>query len=110
MSENNAIQEFPSSKLIFGDNELNEQKNTIHIRVQQRTARNHLTTIQGLTANSDIKSILKSLKKKFATNGTIVKKDDESVIQLQGNIGHDVKDFLVELNVCEKDDIRVHGL
>jgi translation initiation factor 1 len=97
--------------MIFGDAELNEKKDNVHIRVHQRTARSHLTSIQGLNKDLDLKLILKALKKKFATNGTIVKKEEtnESVIQLQGDIGEELKKYLVDNNICSNDGVKVHG-
>lgn len=41
-------------------------------RIQQRNGRKTLTTVQGLSADYDLKKIVRACKKEFACNGTIV--------------------------------------
>jgi translation initiation factor SUI1 len=35
--------------------------------------------------------------------------DDGNVIQLQGDMRQNILDFLVKTNICQKDEIKVHG-
>ena len=44
----------------------------IHIRIQQRNSRKTLTTVQEITDDYDKKKLVKTFKKKFACNGTII--------------------------------------
>ena len=82
----------------------------IHIRIQQRSGRKTLTTLQGLPPELDFRRILKAFKKEFCCNGTIV--DDEElgkVIQLQGDQRKKIHDFLVEEGICKKSQVKIHG-
>ena len=83
---------------------------SIDIRVQQRSGRKTLTTVQGLPTSIDPKRALKAFKKGFACNGTIV--DDPElgeVIQLSGDQRQKVATVLVDEGICNKDEIKVHG-
>jgi len=87
-----------------------QPQNYIHVRIQQRNGRKTLTTVQGLPKEYDPKRILKTLKKDFATNGTIVEdKDLGEVIQLQGDQRVKIFDFIkTELGIDQK-NIKIHG-
>ncbi len=115
------------------DEESNVTQGMIHVRVQQRTGRKALTTIQGISNDYDLKKIVKVLKKvsrvqyhprrhrlfrqcgmlcfadafraqEFACNGCIV---DHSrygeVIQLQGDQRIEVCQFLVACGMVTKE-------
>lgn len=87
-----------------------DKRDYIHIRIQQRNGRKTLTTIQGLPKDFDPKRILKTLKKEFATNGTVV--DDPElgeVIQLQGDQRQKFHDFMVKDLEIKKQNIKIHG-
>jgi hypothetical protein len=59
----------------------------VHIRIQQRNGRKTLTTVQGLSSNYDLKKIVRSCKKEFACNGTVVDHHEYGeVLQLQGTL------------------------
>lgn len=81
----------------------------IHIRVQQRTSRKYITIVEGLSNELDIKKILKSMKKKFVCNGTILKNEDNKIINLSGDHRQKVKDFFIKYNIVDKNDIIIHG-
>jgi translation initiation factor 1 len=87
-----------------------QPQNYIHVRIQQRNGRKTLTTVQGLPKEYDPKRILRTLKKDFATNGTIVEdKDLGEVIQLQGDQRVKIFEFLdKELGIPQK-NIKIHG-
>ena len=83
---------------------------SVHIRSQQRNGRKSLTTIAGLAEDLDLDKILKVMRKMFSTNGTILHDEDAGdIIQLQGDRRHDACDFLVRYNICQKNEIKVHG-
>jgi len=82
----------------------------VHVRVQQRSGRKCITTVAGLADDLDVKRICKAFKKNFSCNGA-VQKDEESgeVIQLSGDQRTNVKDFLVDQEICHADTIVLHG-
>jgi len=87
---------------------VNEQP--IHIRVQQRTGRKSLTTVQGLARDLNLKKILKVFKKEFSCNGTIIRsKEMGKIIQVQGDQRENISNFLKEENICMKESIKIHG-
>lgn len=82
----------------------------LDIRVQQRSGRKTLTTVQGLPRSLDPKRVLKAFKKNFACNGTIVDDPDlGEVIQLSGDQRQKIATVLVDEGICGKDEIKVHG-
>jgi translation initiation factor 1 len=85
-------------------------KQQLDLRIQQRNGRKTLTTLQGLPKEYDSKKILKSFKKVFACNGTIVE-DDElgEVLQLSGDQRIKIAEFLVNEKIAKKVDIKIHG-
>ncbi|KAH9946067.1 eukaryotic translation initiation factor 1 [Epithele typhae] len=89
--------------------DVGSQSNYIHIRIQQRSGRKTLTTLQGLPKEYDLKKLLKAFKKEFACNGTLV--DDEEagqVIQLQGDQRQKIKALLTSEGIAAA-TIKVHG-
>ena len=53
---------------------------------------------------------MKAFKKEFACNGTVVQDPDlGDVIQLQGDHRAKIKTFLIEEEIAEKDNIKIHG-
>lgn len=87
-----------------------ESGSYVHIRIQMRNGRKSLTTVQGLASDLDLKKILKFLKKKHSTNGTIVQdKSAGKVLQMQGDQRKNVYDFLIMCNICPKEEVKMHG-
>lgn len=82
----------------------------VHVRVQQRSGRKCITTVQGLADDLDVKRICKAFKKNFSCNGA-VQKDEESgeVIQLSGDQRTNVKSFLVDQEICHPESVVLHG-
>ena len=82
----------------------------MHLRVQYRNGRKCITTIQGLSEDLDTKKIVKAFKKMFNCNGAI-NRDEElgEVLQLSGDQRTNVKEFLLEQEICAEDQIVVHG-
>merc|ERR1712072_838144 len=81
----------------------------VHIRVQQRNGRKCLTTVQGIAPDLDLKKILRYIKKAFNCNGTVVDDKAGAVIQLQGDQRGNVQKFLVKENICNAEEVKVHG-
>ncbi|CAO4365988.1 unnamed protein product [Caenorhabditis nigoni] len=81
-----------------------------HIRIQQRTGRKTITTVQGIGTEYDLKRIVQYLKKKHSCNGTIVEHPEYGeVIQLTGDQREKVKDFLIKVGIVNESNCRVHG-
>ena len=93
-----------------GDRAGGETEEKVHVRVQQRNGRKCVTTIAGLADDLCMKRICKAFKKNFNCNGA-VRNDDEvgEVIQLSGDQRTNVKEFLVDQEICHGDSIVLHG-
>lgn len=93
-----------------GDNGGVSEEEKIHVRVQQRNGRKCITTVVGLADDLDVKRICKAFKKNFSCNGA-VQKDLEvgDVIQLSGDQRTNVKDFLVDQEICHSMSVVLHG-
>jgi len=94
----------------FRSDEIGAQDGLIHIRIQQRNGRKTLTTVQGIADNFDKKKIVKSCKKEFACNGTVVDHAEYGeVIQLQGDQRNNICQFLTKIGIAKADQLKVHG-
>lgn len=92
---------------------------SVHIRGQQRNGRKSLTLIEGLPTDLNMHKILRYMKKMYSTNGTVLKpKDKETgenlgqedwVLQLQGDLREDARNFLIKYKICEDTEVVVHG-
>jgi translation initiation factor 1 len=90
-------------------------KNTgkIHIRVQQM-GRRWITTIEGLDNDLDLKRISRGMKKSFHCSVKITTtKDEDEVIQLQGDQREFLKEWLVTNEVMTNKEfderVMIHG-
>lgn len=93
-----------------GDDEV-VTKGIVHIRLQQRNGRKSLTTIQGLDEKLDLHKLTKAFKKEFCCNGCVVdNKELGRIVQLQGDQRDNVKKFLYEEEIANKNLIKVHGI
>lgn len=93
------------------DSKAGSQADNVHVRVQQRNGRKCITTVAGLADDLDIKRICKAFRKNFSCNGAL-QKDEETngdVIQLSGDQRTQVMDFLVDQEICHKEEIVLHG-
>jgi len=86
------------------------QDGLVHIRIQQRNNRKTLTSVQGLSADYDLKRIARACKKEFACNGTVVEHPEYGeVLQFQGDQRTKICDWLVSIGLAKKEQIKVHG-
>lgn len=84
----------------------------VHIRVQQRTGKKHVTYIDGLNSYLDQKKlnvIITKLKDLLGCGGTIIKDDDNMIIQLNGDQRDKVNDYLIKNKIVDGDNIIMHG-
>jgi len=78
--------------------------------IQQRNGRKTLTTVQGLSADYDLKKIVRACKKEFACNGTVVEHSEYGeVLQLQGDQRENICQFLTKVGLVKAEQIKVHG-
>jgi len=83
----------------------------VHIRVQQRNARQRITTIAGIPKVVDHKRILKFMKKNLSCNGSTVKHEEHgTIIQLQGDHRESVSKILISQGICDKKQVHIHGV
>jgi len=90
-----------------------QRTSKIHIRVQQQGKR-WITTIDGLDDDLDIKRIARAMKKALHCSIIVTpNKDDEEVIQLQGDHRDAVREWLIANEVLTeqeaKERLLVHG-
>eukprot|EP01066_Platyproteum_vivax_P009007 Platyproteum_vivax@DN3920_c0_g1_i1.p1 len=93
----------------LADGTKSTQGTYIHIRNQQRNGRKSLTTVQGIDKVTT-KRLLKTFKKTFSCNGTVV--DDAelgSIIQLQGDQRQNVARYIIDEGIVSKEQVKVHG-
>jgi len=108
----NTIQNLQSRDPFADDNDVagGSQDGYIHIRIQQRNGRKTLTTVQGISSDYDLKKIVKTCKKEFACNGTVVEHPEYGeVLQLQGDQRKRIGEFLVKVGLCKEEQLKVHG-
>jgi translation initiation factor 1 len=83
------------------------RKTQVHIRIQQRSGKKYITTVQGAHLESrDVRDLSRILHCSATT-----KKDEVhgQIIQIQGDVRSDVSEFLIERGICSEDQIQVHG-
>jgi len=93
----------------FFEEDRQKVQNKVHLRVFQRSSKRYVTTIEGLDGDLNFKKILKFLKKTFSCNGNIKTQEEGKIIQLSGDQRENVKEFLINEKICDKDDIILHG-
>jgi translation initiation factor 1 len=82
----------------------------VHIRVQQRTARKYITSIQGLADDLDENKIAKAIRNQLNCRGSVL--NDEKfgqIIAFSGDKRQQVRQFLIDNDICYEDQIVVHG-
>lgn len=104
------ISQFANPNDPFAVKEDVRENSKVHIRVQQRSGRKSITTVQGLTDDLDLKRIARVLKKTFHCDGT-VNNDEEhgEILQLSGDQRTNVREFLIDQQICHEDQIVLHG-
>lgn len=86
------------------------KEDKVHVRAQQRNGKKSITTVAGLSDDLDARRICKVFKKNFSCNGNVQKNEDVGeVIQLSGDQRTNVKDFLVDQEICHGESIVLHG-
>jgi len=88
------------------DNETDYFK--VHLHVRQRTTRKRITTVEGLPS-SLVQDLAKKFRKAFSCGAVVVGEEESKVIQMMGDQREKVAKYLVKHEICEKDNIVLHG-
>ena len=88
----------------------------VHLRFKKRTGKKVLTIVEGLE-NDEVDKYLKKWKKSFCCGGSKIEEkiqiDNDIkkryVLQFTGDCRGRIKDYLIENNIVDKDDIKIHG-
>lgn len=83
----------------------------VHIRVQQRTRRKNVTTVQGLNQKLNFNRICREMQQRWGCNGSVIQSPDVGyVIQLQGNLSEKIKEFLLAEHMATLENLQIHSL
>jgi len=82
---------------------------TVHLRIQQRNGKKCWTFIEGLGTDIVTEKFIKNLKNKCHCSVTVKKQETNITIQLQGDHRDEIKNYLVDEKITEKDNIKCHG-
>ena len=94
---------------------MNYDESKLIIRMEKRNGRKSWTLIENLNVlqieSSEIKSVLKYLKKKLACNGCLKtdKDSNKSYIQFQGKHADSVQELLIKKKLVSADKLVVVG-
>lgn len=109
------------------DKKISPQVDEVHIREQQRNGRKMITLIEGISNKVNIDVLLQRLKKELAVGGAIILSksslgrpsgevhgtfltgNQQTILQLSGNVKNQVRDWLIKNLYCEDQKIKVHG-
>ncbi len=81
----------------------------IHIRIQQRNKSKSLTIVEGMPSDLDLKKIAKSMRQTYKTSCSIIKTEDEFILQLAGDQRNNILDWLLRTKICSRKQIIIHG-
>jgi translation initiation factor 1 len=82
----------------------------IHIRIKKRNGKKSWTFIEGLPSTTDFKNdIIKPLKKKLCCAGSLKYDDAKPFLEFQGDHRDVIKQFLIEKEFSEEQNIIMHG-
>ncbi|XP_045141517.1 eukaryotic translation initiation factor 1-like [Echinops telfairi] len=85
-------------------------KDYIHIRIQQRNSIKTLTTVQGSADDYNKKKLMKTFKKIFDCNGSLIEHPEHGeVILLQSDQHRHICQFLIEIGLAKLDQLRFMG-
>jgi len=84
----------------------------VHLRFKKRNGKKVITIVEGLTEEENEK-YLKKWKKSFCCTGSQIEKEEEGVkkkfLQFTGDCRGRIRDYLIENDIVEEVDIKIHG-
>lgn len=81
-------------------------RNQIHIRIKQRTARTHITSISGIDLTQHVTALRKYLCCGVSQD---LDENDEKIFKIQGDHRDKIQKFLIDKGLATKDEIKIHG-
>lgn len=82
----------------------------VHIWIRQRSGRKHITEVEGLASDLNLKKIMKCWRKEFHCSvAKIRNKKGNKVLRLQGDKRDLILKFLLDEKIISKDKIKTHG-
>ena len=79
-------------------------------QIKCRNGRKTLTTVQGIDQKFDLKKLVKTIKREFGCNGTVVAhKEYGEVLQFQGDQREHTRKFLAAIGLVKEENLKVHG-
>ena len=86
-------------------------KNIVTISVNKRNGRKCITSVIGMAEDLDLKKILSYIKKKLNCNGSIVIDEKHGEVMLfTGDQKEHIYDFLIQQEICKKNEIIIKGI
>ena len=85
----------------------------VHLRFKKRNGKKVLTIVEGLTEEENTKYLKKWKKKSFCCTGSQIEKEEDGIkkkiLQFTGDCRGRIKDFLLDNDIVEEVDIKIHG-
>ncbi|KAL3320159.1 putative RNA-binding protein eif1AD [Cichlidogyrus casuarinus] len=86
------------------------KESLVHIRIQQRSGKKTITSVEGIDPKFCLETLLKVWKSKFSCNGSVTDHPTYGqVIQLQGDQRDNIESFLVDYKIVDKKSVKKHG-
>ena len=96
---------------IFNDIQADLFEEKVTISVGKRNGKKCITNVIGMADDLDLKKILSYLKKKHNCNGSIIKHEKYGeVMTFSGDQKENVYNFLINEEICKREDIIVKGV
>jgi len=80
-------------------------KVSVHLRLQQRSARKNITILEGLPKDNR-KAVIHNLKTRLGCSGT---EKNEGELHFSGDQRKKIADYLLEKKIVNKSEITIHG-
>lgn len=95
----------------FDDEQVAFETSKVTITVERRNGKKCITNVMGLADDLDLKKIMSYLKKKHNCSGSIIKDDVHGdIMSLTGDQKENIYHFLIDQEICCKDDIILKGV
>ena len=105
---------------LFNDDMDLNQNTTVHIWLKQRTGRKYYTEIENLPRDLNLQKIIKYWKHMFHCSVSIINNETNNetgknttngnkTVRLQGDQRDNIYNFLINENIVNKINIKVHG-
>ncbi len=87
------------------------ENSKVTISVERRNGKKCITNIAGLESDLDLKKIISYLKKTYNCSGSIINDETHGeIISLTGDQKENVYHFLIDEEICNKEDIIIKGI